>query len=179
MKVRIGIDNGVSGGIVALDGQRRPVLACPMPTFGKRKQLDRPRVLEVLRSLRSCGDDVEAVLEYAQAFPGQGVATSFRYGVSYGAMGMALDAAGIPFDVRKPQSWQKELGLTLGPEWKGRAVAERRAEMKRRAIVYVTEHVPDLDMMPGLYRVPHTGMADAACMACTLLLPPAHPPLFT
>ena len=38
--------------------------------------------------------------------PGQGVASSFKFGQNYGTLRMALVAAGIPFDTVTPQKRQ-------------------------------------------------------------------------
>jgi hypothetical protein len=66
-----------------------------------------------------------AVLEHAQAFPKMGVSSAFNYGRGYGAIQMALAAAGIPFDIVVPRKWQAALGcLTRGDK----NVSKRRAE---------------------------------------------------
>jgi Holliday junction resolvasome RuvABC endonuclease subunit len=58
--------------------------------------------------------------------PKQGVASSFKFGVNYGIVRMALTAAGIPFEEVTPQAWQKALGIThrkkteTPSEWKNR-----------------------------------------------------------
>ena len=42
--------------------------------------------------------------------PKQGVASSFKFGVSYGLLRMALIASGIPWEEITPNQWQKALG---------------------------------------------------------------------
>jgi crossover junction endodeoxyribonuclease RuvC len=42
--------------------------------------------------------------------PKQGVTSAFTFGKGYGALLMALTAAGIPFETVTPQRWQKALG---------------------------------------------------------------------
>jgi len=57
--------------------------------------------------------------------PGQGVASSFKFGQGYGSLEMALTAAGIPFERVTPQKWQKALGcLTKGQK----NVSKRKAQ---------------------------------------------------
>lgn len=51
-----------------------------------------------------------AVLEKVHSMPKQGVASSFKFGVSYGFCQGMLVAAGIRFDLVTPQKWQKTLG---------------------------------------------------------------------
>ena len=58
---------------------------------------------------------LHACLERVHSMPGQGVASSFKFGQGFGNLEMALTAARIPFTYVTPQKWQKELGcLTKG-----------------------------------------------------------------
>jgi crossover junction endodeoxyribonuclease RuvC len=67
----------------------------------------------------------KAYLEQVHSMPGQGVASSFKFGQGYGALEMALTAAGIPFERVTPQKWQKALGcLTKGDK----NVSKRKAQ---------------------------------------------------
>lgn len=52
-----------------------------------------------------------AYLEQVGSMPGQGVASSFKFGVAYGQLQGMLTALRIPFTLVRPQSWQKGLGL--------------------------------------------------------------------
>lgn len=165
----MGVDNGLDGAVVVLNEHRKVVHAERMPTFGDRRQLDRRRLLAELRAFSGC----VAWLEYAQAMPRQGAVSAFRYGTSYGATAMALDAVGISFEVVKPQAWQRAVGIHLPNGWGGSKV-RRRAELKRRAIAHCRRALPALDLMPGRLRNPHDGIADAACMALGCMA--AHPP---
>lgn len=151
--IRIGIDNGLDGAIVALDSYR-PILAEPMPTLkgrGNKRSINMHRVHEILRMYAGMAD-VFAVLEQAQAMPKQGGVSMFNYGVGYGAMQMALLALGIPHEIVNPKVWQKDVGIKKG-------------DTKGQAIAIVQRRIPQLDLTPGAKRVPHNGLADAACMA--------------
>lgn len=67
----------------------------------------------------------KAYLEQVHSMPGQGVASSFKFGQGYGSLEMALTAAGIPFERVTPQKWQKALGcLTKGQK----NVSKRKAQ---------------------------------------------------
>tara|TARA_R110000751_G_scaffold33071_2_gene82573 strand:+ start:247 stop:783 length:537 start_codon:yes stop_codon:yes gene_type:complete len=167
--LRIGIDNGADGGIVALDGGCKVVNSTIMPVMnvgvtrkgkdgkskpGKKRVLDMRVVVTLLRELHASDPDVYAVLEHAQTFPGEGLSTAFNAGRSYGAMEMALVAAGIPYDIVRPRRWQME--VLKGVEG---------TDTKARAILRCQRAVPDLPLTWGRKRKPHTGLADAACMA--------------
>ncbi|MAF05116.1 hypothetical protein [Herbaspirillum sp.] len=51
-------------------------------------------------------DEIFALLEQAQAMPGQGVKSMFTYGQGYGALRAFLLAAKIPFETVRPAQWQ-------------------------------------------------------------------------
>jgi hypothetical protein len=54
-----------------------------------------------------CAPQVKlAVLENVHSMPGQGVSSSFKFGMSYGELRMGLVAAGIRFEMVSPQKWQ-------------------------------------------------------------------------
>ncbi len=51
-----------------------------------------------------------AVLEKVSAMPKQGVSSTFKFGVSYGGLRMALAWSGIPYVEVSPAKWQRQLG---------------------------------------------------------------------
>lgn len=162
--IRVGIDNGAEGAIVALRGNGTVLLCELMPTMdigvrrkgkvGTKRVLDHGALLCIFKELRARSSDVFAVLEQAQPFPKEGVATSFNAGSSYGAIQMALHCAGLPFEIIPPQRWQK--AILSGVEG---------ADTKMRAVLRARRSFPGLNLTPGNLRKPHTGIADAACMA--------------
>lgn len=99
----IGIDPGVSGGIAVVDevGQ---IIGTPV----KLSALTDLDVLDTLVRIRDayCRRGVRAVIEKAQASPQMGTVSAFTYGRGYGALRMALLAAGIPFDEVTSPVWQ-------------------------------------------------------------------------
>lgn len=109
----IGLDPGVSGGVAALDADGNARAVARMP----ETEAD---VLALLRSLSG-----RAVLEFVRAMPRQGVSSTFKFGMGYGGLRMALVAAGIPFDEVTPLKWQRALGcLSKGDK----NVTKRRAQ---------------------------------------------------
>ena len=58
---------------------------------------------------------MHAYIEAVHAMPKQGVSSTFKFGVGYGGLLMALVAARIPFTSVRPQKWQAAMGcLTHG-----------------------------------------------------------------
>jgi len=99
-----GIDPGASGGIAILDAAGAVVDASAMPeTEG-----------DVAEYLREFADRIDmAHIEAVHSFPGQGVASTFTFGVSYGGLRMALKCFRIPFEAVSPMRWQKLIGVAV------------------------------------------------------------------
>ena len=162
--IRVGIDNGANGAIVALNHnyevvceELMPVLAAGVTRKGKKstkRVLDMRSVSKILSGLKDLDRDIFAVLEHAQTFPGEGLSTAFTAGRGYGAMEMALVCSGIAYEIVRPRLWQKT--VLAGVEG---------VDTKVRSILKCQRRLPDLDLTPGKKRKPHDGLADAACMA--------------
>ena len=119
MHVFLGIDPGASGGIASLAVEGgQDLIAWKMPeTERDTWQLFRFGAREV--------PVVLAVIEHVHSMPKQGVASSFKFGRSYGFLRACLIASEIPFEEVSPQKWQKELGcLSHGDK----NVTKRRAQ---------------------------------------------------
>lgn len=113
----IGLDPGVSGGIAVLRDDGQVVEVYRMPAT-ERDLLD--RLSPWPRAYRTYG-----ILERVSASPQMGVVSAFTFGRHYGALLMALTAAGIRFDQVTPQTWQKALGcLSKGDK----NITKRRAQ---------------------------------------------------
>jgi hypothetical protein len=125
-RLYIGIDNGSSGAIATLRSDGSVFRVDPMP----------PTDVDLYALLGALGPaslapylagpaHVFAYLEHAQAFPKMGVTGAFNYGRGYGAVQMALVAAGIAFDIVTPRKWQAALGSLTGGD---KNVSKRRAQ---------------------------------------------------
>lgn len=118
----LGIDPGVTGGIVFLHTEG--ISALPwlsvhdIPSaLGEIDAAAVKREIEVhLPTL--------AVIERASSRPGQGVASTFKYGAAYGALKAIVSSMGIPLHVVTPQKWKKHFNLDSDKE-KSRALAIR------------------------------------------------------
>jgi crossover junction endodeoxyribonuclease RuvC len=103
--IYVGIDPGASGGIAIIDtmeGLEHPVKAHKMPGTSRD-------ILDLLTPYERC--DCQGVLEKVHSMPEQGVASTFKFGVNFGELRMALTAAWIPFQEVTPQKWQKFFSL--------------------------------------------------------------------
>jgi hypothetical protein len=53
----------------------------------------------------------QAVLEHVHSMPKQGVASSFNFGASFGAIRGILAYAGVPYHLVPPAKWKRDFGL--------------------------------------------------------------------
>lgn len=152
MPIGLGIDPGLSGGVVAVQGGE-VVLAEPMPVVGgKRRSLDLRGIRALFTDILATGPTV-AVLEHQQAFPRDGRVGAFRCGRGFGSLEAMLVALDVRFVVVRPTVWQR--AVCSGVE----------GDTKTRSILTTQRRLPSLDLTPGRKRKPHDGLADAACLA--------------
>lgn len=117
MKARIGIDPGASGAIAVITDKDTWATTFEDDSVGRT-------IAETVNSLRFEGYDVQCVLESVHSFPGQGVASSFKFGRVFGEAIGCLDALEIPYRLVRPQEWQK--GIYGLPKKKDGATAHKR-----------------------------------------------------
>lgn len=67
-----------------------------------------------------------AILEQVGAMPGQGVTSSFNFGLTFGAIRGILAACGVPYQTVSPQVWKRKFGLLGQDKDASRAEASRR-----------------------------------------------------
>jgi Holliday junction resolvasome RuvABC endonuclease subunit len=56
--------------------------------------------------------DLQGVIEFVHSMPAQGVASSFKFGMAYGAAIAIMERLHCPWHMVTPQKWKKDLGLT-------------------------------------------------------------------
>lgn len=146
--IYIGIDPGKQGGMAAIhDGKVWAV--SPMLIGGDALNL--VAIGEWFKSVANIR--TIACIEKVGAMPGQGVTSMFTFGFVTGAIHGILATLEIPYHVVTPQAWKKE--ILAGTE-----------KDKRAAIDFCLQTYPGVDLRGGPeHRVPHSGIADALCMA--------------
>ena len=106
MKLFIGIDPGINGGIAFIPSTGNP-WAHKMPETDKD-------LMELLRDSINIATP-KALIELVPSSPQMGVKSAFTFGEGYGRLQMALTALGIPYERIRPAMWQKAMGcLTKG-----------------------------------------------------------------
>lgn len=117
----IGIDPGMSGAIAVIfpDG---PV-AVP---FKDKTEDDIWDLIEQFSLMDSKGRKPFAMIERVHSMPRQGVSSTFKFGMNFGMLRMALAGNKIPREFITPQTWQKHLKcLSKGDKNVTKAAAQR------------------------------------------------------
>lgn len=113
--MRIGIDPGLQGALALLDGDEcLEVIDMPVMLLGKnRHQVNAAELAKILAGWKERARlaPLCTFLERVAAMPGQGVASMFNFGVTYGAVQGILGALQIPMVLVSPQLWKKRAGL--------------------------------------------------------------------
>lgn len=127
----IGIDPGQSGGIAIID--KFQVQVSPMPTTERDiwKWLLETTVEYIV---------IRALIEKVHSMPKQGVVSSFKFGMGYGVLRMALTGLGIPFEEVTPQRWIKALEIPY------RKKTETKTQFKNRLKAKAQQMYPGVDV---------------------------------
>jgi len=154
--IYLGIDPGLNGGIAAiekLDTSLKILLVTKMPRTDK----DIFTLLADLTDLKP----VAATIEKVHSMPGQGVASTFKFGKGFGGLLMALTGLGVPYEEVSPRRWQKALYFSPRKSTESKTAFKNRLKRKAQELypdVNVTLAVSDaLLIMTYCYRY-HEGL---------------------
>lgn len=122
----LGIDPGVSGAIVLLDGERNPVEWMRMPVIkeGKASRVNAAALGKFVGMW--IPSSITAYVESVHSMPGQGVTSCFNFGHSAGVIAGVLAALEIPTVIVTPQRWKKRACLIGKGKDESRSMAIRR-----------------------------------------------------
>ncbi len=154
----IGIDNGLDGALVSLDGETGTLLGyrdCPFIMTGKgnRRVFDIPGMVTALRDLMGM-HLLRVFVEKTQSTPKIGGIPAHMLGLGAGVWLGILAALGISYQVVHPRTWQSSmLKGTIG-------------EGKQRSLIAASQAFPDLPLIkPKGRKLSLDGRADAAWIA--------------
>lgn len=101
----VGIDPGLTGAVAKLDnGELMDLL--DMPVYDGRVD-----ARGLYLRLQGWGRPYMVVIEDVHSMPGQGVASSFKFGRSVGAIEGVVGALSYPHTRLTPQRWKQKMGL--------------------------------------------------------------------
>jgi hypothetical protein len=109
-QVFIGIDPGGQGGIAIL---WNGLITYPMPDTEKDiwEAIDNINLLRHANIIELGISTTHCMIEAVHSMPGNAAQSMFKFGMNYGALRLALIAAGIPFESVRPEVWQKGMGI--------------------------------------------------------------------
>lgn len=110
----LGVDPGVTGGLALLAGTT--IESWDIPTVAG--EIDVDTLIEILRT---AAPDM-TVIERASARPGQGVSSTFKFGMAFGMLRAIVAAREIPHHFVTAATWKKHFRLDADKE-KARALA--------------------------------------------------------
>lgn len=157
MRVVLGIDPGLQGAIAAINPDSTQILGLEdTPTlWAEGKTIyNVAEMAALIRRFALMGDTV-AILEQAQAMPGQGVSSTFStgYGYGFGLWSGILATLEIPYRTVRPSVWTRKV-LHGAP-----------GEGKARTIAWASRMFPSAELVPPGCRKPRDGRADALGLA--------------
>ena len=125
--LHLGIDPGITGGVVVLDNSGMLDCASRTPIFKEKTKshYDIPgMVAEISEAKQRSGGRLFASIEKVGAMPRDGRVGAFTFGKGYGIWRGILGALQVPYVEVAPQRWQAKMlsGLPRGPHTKTSAV---------------------------------------------------------
>lgn len=158
-RIILGVDPGASGALAFFRPDRPADIEVYDAPVADR-QID---AAELARIIRASGA-TEAIVERVSAMPKQGVASTFKFGMAYGAVLAAVGVLGLPLRQETPGRWKKHFRLSADKEaarglairtWPGsRDFSRKKDHGRAEAALLVREdgrwrlEKPD-DMPPG------------------------------
>ena len=113
MKI-LGIDPGLSGAIAILEKNKvLKIFDMPVMSEGKKnkKQLNSAQLVNIIRENTKDNEEKAVVVEQVNAMPGQGVASMFNFGQTFGAIKGVCAALSLPIFFVRPSKWKKYFEL--------------------------------------------------------------------
>lgn len=109
MTLYLGIDPGFSGAWGMIDHHGKYHSCGDMLNNGKHI-LSRYVHAEISQAIDR--QDMQGVIESVHSMPGQGVSSSFKFGMAFGMAIAIMERINCPWQLVTPQKWKKEMGLT-------------------------------------------------------------------
>lgn len=109
MGIYIGIDNGLNGGIVAINDSQEIIIKKVMPIIkGDKNDFDVHEIVKIFEELFDVYDgQVFVMLEKAHVRPVQGIRAAFTTGFCFGIFQGVLESFGLSYEVVNPTVWMK------------------------------------------------------------------------
>ena len=113
MKLYMGIDPGFSGAWGMID-QNGAYWSCG-DMINNITFIDTQTIFAEMAQARD-GSDLEIIIEAVHAMPKQGVSSTFKFGMAYGAAISLAQRFNVPISTVSPRVWKRRLGLDADKE---------------------------------------------------------------
>ena len=113
----VGIDPGLTGAVAAIDSDAKVIGVYDTPILsvkkgkGVRHEFNRVAMVELLSGLNQ---SAKVAIERVNSMPGQGVASTFSFGVGFGIWLGIITALNMPLDLVHPTRWKKVMMDGMG-----------------------------------------------------------------
>jgi crossover junction endodeoxyribonuclease RuvC len=115
MNAVIAIDPGIegAGAVLTTGGELVDVFDLPVAGEGAQRRIDGANLSDLIRAHAPY---TVAIIEQVNAFPKQGLASTFRFGVSFGVVVGVVAALSIPTHFVSPAQWKRAMRLDNNAE---------------------------------------------------------------
>ena len=157
--VFVGIDVGLSGGIVAIDSSGKILKMLVIPTVFEqkgKKVIDLPTVRYLVSEMSVVYPEAHYFIEKVSSMPGPGVASVFKFGRCYGHIEAMVAAFGLQYDLVPPVTWAKVMHKGM----------DKKMKPKDRSLLVLKRNYPGIDLTATPRSTkPHEGLMDALLIA--------------
>ena len=137
----IGIDPGISGGLAVFEGLETKIVSCPSTVKD---------MADILMPYKG-RQDAAIAIESVHSFPGQGVVSTFKFGMNYGQWLGILSMINIPYQLITPHRWQKFYG-SMPKEKNLRKTHLKNLAQQRAPLLKVTLKTADAILIANYLR---------------------------
>jgi hypothetical protein len=108
----LGVDPGLQGGIAVLDkdGTLMALADLPVQRLDSLAWIDGQTLASWIME-HTAGCSRRAIVERVHSMPAQGVASSFKFGVGFGAVLATVQTLAIPLELVSPSIWKRDMEL--------------------------------------------------------------------
>jgi crossover junction endodeoxyribonuclease RuvC len=147
MTLCIGIDPGLSGAVAILDQAGELVSVTDLPVIRDLSLawIDGNELQSIILGALQ-GRTAGAIIERVSSMPGQGIASSFQFGVGFGSVLSVLQALHIPLEFVTAAVWKRSYGLSK----------DKHASLHKARLLYPSAE---------LHLAKHHGRAEALLVA--------------
>lgn len=156
-KIIIGVDIGLSGGLVIQNIPLNEVLVHKMPLIGK--ELDMYQIQSML-SKYSSDEDVVVVMENIKPIFGIAKSADFSLGRQLGIFEALCVANNLSYLKVDPKDWQKMMFQGI-PEMSKLVKSKNKRDTKAMALVAAKRLFPSVNLVLSGCSKPHDGIVDA------------------